>query len=323
MKYFIITIDTEGDNLWKHKLGDKISTKNSQYLPKFQELCNIYNFKPVYLVNYEMANDPFFVEFGCEIIKKKQAEIGIHLHAWNNPPNYEIYNHYNDYGLPYLIEYPFSVMLEKFDFLLNLLNKNFNCDIISHRSGRWAMNQNYFDILIQNGIKIDCSFTPHISWHKSKGYSKNSRGSDYKKCEEEPFIIKNSKLENTIMEIPVTIRKLNNLNIDNFNINTYFSSIKYLLKPKYIWLRPNGKNLQEMLSLVDFIKNSDSKYLMFMLHSSELMSSGSPTFKDDESINNLYYHLEILFNAISKNFKGITLKDFYNSIPITNQSRSK
>lgn len=54
---FLITIDTEGDNLWqKH---DSITTENARYLPRFQQLCEKYGFKPVYLTNYEMAIDPF------------------------------------------------------------------------------------------------------------------------------------------------------------------------------------------------------------------------------------------------------------------------
>jgi len=78
-----------------------------------------------------------------------------------------------------------------------------------------------------------------------------------------------------------------------------------------VWLRPNGNNLKDMLALVNDIKNSEHDYLMFMLHSSELMPGGSPTFSDNDSIENLYNHLNMLFKAISTSFAGITLKDYY------------
>lgn len=45
-KYFIITIDTEGDNLWEWKEGTPIGTENVKYLSRFQELCSQYRFKP-------------------------------------------------------------------------------------------------------------------------------------------------------------------------------------------------------------------------------------------------------------------------------------
>ena len=47
---FIITIDTEGDNLWQnHRV---IKTENARYLARFQTLCERFGFKPVWLTNY-------------------------------------------------------------------------------------------------------------------------------------------------------------------------------------------------------------------------------------------------------------------------------
>lgn len=34
-KAFIITIDTEGDNLWNWEEGAPISTENAKYIPRF------------------------------------------------------------------------------------------------------------------------------------------------------------------------------------------------------------------------------------------------------------------------------------------------
>lgn len=34
---FLITIDTEGDNLWQNH--DRITTENTRFLPRFQALC--------------------------------------------------------------------------------------------------------------------------------------------------------------------------------------------------------------------------------------------------------------------------------------------
>lgn len=80
---FLITIDTEGDNLWqKH---DSITTENARYLPRFQQLCEKYGFKPVYLTNYEMAIDPFYIEFAKDVIARGTAEIGMHLPCLEQP----------------------------------------------------------------------------------------------------------------------------------------------------------------------------------------------------------------------------------------------
>jgi hypothetical protein len=311
MKYFIITIDTEGDNLWEYRMGYPITTQNARYIPRFQELCNKYNYKPVYLTNYEMVNDNFFVNFLLSELDKGNSEIGLHLHAWNNPPNYDLPVNGKRYGQPYLIEYPLSIMRQKIGILCDLLRKKFNIDVVSHRAGRWAMNPGYFDILAEYGLKIDCSVTPHISWKNAYGLSYGSKGSDYTTYPENPYMVKTSSAN--ILEIPVTIRHLHILP-HTIRIWSLLSCIKKFIIGKTVWLRPNGNNLQDMLSLINTIQRSDANYLMFMLHSSELMPGGSPTFKTIKSIECLYRDLEIIFNKIAENFKGITIKDYYESV---------
>ena len=51
-----------------------------------------------------------------------------------------------------------------------------------------------------------------------------------------------------------------------------------------------------------------------MIHSSELMPGGSPTFKSEEDIEKLYHDLEIIFERISKGFEGATVSEYGNSI---------
>lgn len=89
-KYFMITVDTEGDNLWEWKEGMPLLTKNTDFLPRFQDLCNTYHFIPTWFCNWEMVNDSKFVSFARENLENGQCEIGMHLHAWNTPPFYEL-----------------------------------------------------------------------------------------------------------------------------------------------------------------------------------------------------------------------------------------
>lgn len=77
MKKFIITMDTEGDNLWNWHEGDEITTHNTHYLLRFQQLCEKYGFKPVWLTNYEMIMDPDYVEFIKNVEKNHTGELGI------------------------------------------------------------------------------------------------------------------------------------------------------------------------------------------------------------------------------------------------------
>lgn len=283
-KYFVITIDTEGDNLWEWQEGTPIGTENVRYLSRFQNLCNQYRFKPTWLTNWEMANDDRFVTFAENYLKQNQCEIGMHLHAWNTPPCYELPRGERA-GLPYLIEYPQDVMREKIITMTSLIEEKFGKRPVVHRAGRWAMNDAYFKILYEMGYIADCSITPYVDWRTSIGQTPNFEGPDY--MAEEPVI----SIRQGIMEIPVT---------------TLWSQEKN----RVFWLRPNRKNLDEMLYLTEQYMRSDCDYLMFMLHSSELMPGGSPTFKTEGGIEIQYQHLDIIFKEISRDYIGVGLEEY-------------
>lgn len=302
-KKFIITIDTEGDNLWD--LSKKITTENAKYIPRFQELCEKYDFYPVWLTNYEMALDPYFVHYIKSKVAEKKCEIGMHLHAWNNPPFYELekINKNRDY----LIEYSYEVMEEKIKVIHDLLQINFDSEIVSHRSGRWATDDRYLSLLYKFGYKIDCSVTPHINWYNNLGVT-GLRGTDYSSSPEEPHFIYED-----LLEVPMTIRRVRNFQYERVNsVKDVLKEIKRFTLGRTEWLRPNRNlDLKSLIALSDTIFNSRSDYLMFMLHSSELMPGGSPSFTSEREVDLLYECLEKLFYHISQNFEGVTLKDYH------------
>lgn len=283
-KYFIITIDTEGDNLWEWKEGTPIGTENAKYLSRFQKLCNQYQFKPTWLANWEMVNDDRFVAFAKDYLEKKQCEIGMHLHAWNTPPYYELPRGENA-GLSYLIEYPEDVMREKIITMTNIIEEKFGKKPVTHRAGRWGMNDAYFKLLQEQGYIADCSITPYVNWSSSVGQTPYFAGPDY--SGERPTI----SFRQGITEIPVTTLWLEERN-------------------GVLWLRPSRRNLQEMLYVIEQNYQSDNDYLMFMLHSSEMMPGGSPTFKTEGGIEILYEHLDTIFKEISKNYVGVGLEEY-------------
>jgi len=297
-RYFILTVDTEGDNLWRYK-GGEIGTKNALFLPRFQQLCEKYGFKPVYLTNYEMINSDDFVRFAKNALSRKACEVGIHLHAWNNPPYSELPHRHDQNS--YLIEYPANVRREKFKVLYNLISEKIGTPPISHRAGRWAMDDDYFKMLSEFGIKVDCSITPFISWDKAPGESIDA-GSDYSKS---PYQV--HKVGN-VLEVPMSIRRKRYLLDGNFK-----HKVKTCLFGHNLWMRPAMSTLKEMKYLiVEISKEKDVDFVEFMIHSSELMPNGSPYFRTAEDVEREYRMIESVFEyAKSKGFEGITLADYY------------
>ena len=307
---FLITIDTEGDNLWQQPRD--ITTKNAAFLPRFQSLCERYGFKPTYLTNYEMAESEQFVEFAKDVLKSETGEIGMHLHAWNSPPLIPLTSDDFKY-LPFLIDYPESIMRDKIAFMTDLLEEKFDTKMISHRAGRWSFNEIYARLLIEQGYCVDCSVTPHVSWKTTLGDPNGAGGTDFSEYPESAYFF---DLENKLLELPMTIINHNRSQLINklSELPRIGRFIRHKL-PQRTWLRPNLRNLKAMLKLVKQAAAEKRPYIEFMIHSSELMPGGSPNFVNESQIEKLYKDMERLFAIIQqKGFVGMTLKDYYKQV---------
>ncbi|CDH32574.1 polysaccharide deacetylase family protein [Xenorhabdus bovienii] len=309
---FIITIDTEGDNLWQN--SDKISTENTRYLPRFQNLCERFGFKPVWLTNYEMAMDDSYIEFAKDVIARNTGEIGMHLHAWNSPPIIPLT--VDDMGYkPYLIEYPKDQIKAKVDFMTHLLEEKLQTKMLSHRAGRWAFNEYYAQLLVEYGYQVDCSVTPKVNWHFTKGDPNGDGGTDYSRFPAHAYFMDLQDIakegDSSLLQVPMSIQYKHSP-VMNF-IKQKYDHLRGKHRSSSVnWLRPKGGNLEQMKKVVQQTLADGSDYVEFMLHSSEFMPSGSPTFKDEKQIEQLYQDLEELFNFLNSLVQGMTLSEYYN-----------
>ena len=313
---FLITIDTEGDNLWA--APRTITTRNTSYLGRFQNLCERYDLKPTYLTNWEMAKDPDFVEFARASMARKSCEIGMHLHAWNSPPLIALTA--DDFShQPYLIEYPPNLIRDKVHHITDVLEEKFETKMRSHRAGRWAFNETYAQILIDRGYTVDCSVTPCVSWSFAKGDPAGVGGTDYSAFPNRAYYVDPKDIRrsgpSTLLEVPMTIRPaieppLGRMAVRLTSGSRLARKVVRRIWPSPLWLRPNGRNRTHMLELVERVVASGEDYVEFMLHSSEFMPGGSPTFPSERSIELLYEDLEALFECAGKICEGMTLSKY-------------
>lgn len=313
---FLITIDTEGDDLWS--APKEITTRNASFLPRFQALCERYGLKPTYLTNYEMAMAPAYQEFARDALRRGTAEVGVHIHAWNSPPITPLT--VDDFRYqPYLIEYPQEAMRAKIQFLTSLLEDTFAVKMVSHRAGRWSFNATYARLLVDHGYAIDCSVTPHVSWERMKGDPSQQGGTDFSHFPEGAYRMDLEDISrpggSALWELPMTI--LQSRAQVARAIGSHLPEGSFLrrawnrLFPPVLWLRPNGRNLGLMLQVLQRVRSEQRNYAELMLHSSEFMPGGSPTFRTADSIERLYHHLEQLFSTVAIYFSGATLQEFH------------
>ncbi len=308
--YFLITIDTEGDDIWSSPKS--ITTENSRYLPRFQQLCEKFGFRPTYLTNYEMAVCPVYQEFAKDYLARDVAELGMHLHAWNSPPECDLTG--DDYShKPYLVEYPLSVMNDKIQYMTDILEQTFGIKVVSHRAGRWAFNGAYAAILERLGYKVDCSVTPGVNWSSHKGDPGQNGGTDYRNFPAGPYYLDLNNIgqqgSSKILELPMTIYPRYSLPVAK--VRRAINKIKGKERAEAVnWMRPNGKNLELMKKVALQAKRQAAPYIEFMLHSSEFMPGGSPTFQTEAAIDKLYEDMEALFEFCSSFSQGATLAEF-------------
>ena len=311
---FIITIDTEGDDLWSKPR--EITTRNAGYLPRFQSLCERFGFKPVYLANYEMAMSDVFVEFARDVLARDAGEIGMHLHAWNSPPLVPLTSDDFRYQ-PYLIEYPDAVMQEKIKFITRLLENRFDRAMISHRAGRLALDDRYAAKLLDAGYRVDCSVSPGLDWRGTPGDPAGSGGTDYTAFPDCPYFLRPSDISvaatDGLLEVPMTIRAsgLYRRAPWVYRIPVLRQIANRLGSPALDHLCPAESNLGGMLRAARAARAQGAAHAVFSLHSSELMPGGSPTFRNATDIERLYEHLQILFEELCSWCRGMTLMEFH------------
>lgn len=300
----LVTIDTEPDDLWS--FAKETTTRNARFLPRFQALCEKNGLRPTYLVDYDMARDDDFRRFGRSVISAGTAEIGMHLHAWSTPPFFPLDNR----GLkPYLVEYTEEAIAAKIDSATDAIIEAFGVRPSSHRAGRWAFDERYLRVLESRGYLVDCSVTPFAPLKPS------SASSAYKPRGFESFPTRAYFMDrddisrpggSAVLELPMTVRRPGGIAASALSALSPRATRKIF---PLSWFRPDGTNLQ---SLLDLARRAEARgeYLEFMIHSSELMPEGSPSFPDAASVERLYSDLETLFSAVHGSFECMTLREY-------------
>lgn len=319
---FIITVDTERDNEWKRP--DKTSLENIKFLPRFQELCEKYGFKPTYLLTYEVASDPSSVAILKPWQEKSTAEIGAHMHPWTSPP-FEKDESWENKVHRFPHELSDGEIRDKLAVLTQGIINNFGIRPKSFRAGRWGFDKRVASELIRQNYIVDSSVTPKISWQNTKGDPDGSGGPDYRFFPAGPYFLDpqdiSAKGHSSLLEIPMTVlftglfKKENNI-FGKLVLQLPESFLKKVINRLLVrlkWLRVfHNSTKSDFKRIYKSAQKNDLPFVQFMIHSSELMPGGSPYAKNEEEIERTYKQLETMFAYFKEQgLKGSTLSEFY------------
>jgi hypothetical protein len=322
----IITIDTEGDNQWDPALPR--STDNIRFIPRFQDLCERYDFPPTYLCTYDVAAVPAFDEILLPLHENTRAEIGAHLHPWTSPP-FSRWDR-SETVAAYPSELPAGVFARKLESLTTLLASKLGAPPRSYRAGRWGLSAAHIPVLLQCGYIVDCSVTPLVSWGDAGA---RERGQDFREAPATPYFMAwgdpAREGASGLLEVPVTIlytnawmrrspwlraahRRCRKTRPARF-LNRMFS-----IAPQ--WFRPfSDMSVARLKAVYDTARRLELPVVEMMFHSSELMPNGSPHNPTAESVERLYQRLEGIFVYLAEQrAEGTTLSAF--AEPLRRQS---
>ncbi len=288
-----ITVDAEWDRTSNKK---HISTRNLAKIPRFQTLCSQNKIKPIYFCSYEALENEEFVSYLKPFLKKKEIEIGAHLHPWSNPP-------FTSLKESDLTPFPTQLSLELFEKKMQKLTEKikliFEYEPVSYRAGRFGLSYKHIPILKKMGYFIDSSISPLINWKNLNASAPDYR--DFKNADRTIISYQNVEM----LEFPVTIIENKSYTLKNL--------AKRILENKPIWFRiyPTT-HFTDLKYIVNNAIKKNIKQLTFFIHSNELDWENNSYFKTEKEVDKLYLLLSKLFSYLNK--KKINSDIFANQI---------
>jgi len=267
-KWFIITIDTEGDracpffgNRWGPLTGRYCSVLH--VIPELRALWNRFSIKPVYLASVEVLSSAACVE----ILKEEQqagAEVGTHLHIGD--------------------AFPCNVREEReyLERITGVYEQAFRSSPHSYRAGRYGMNDGTLATLGRLGYRVDTSVTPNVDWSPQGG-------PDYTTYPAKPYWV------GDILEVPVTI----------LGPRRWWPFKGWT---RHRWLRPSVATASQLEAIVDNACDAGLPVLNMTFHAMELVPGASPYVRTFIGTHFYLLRLEtVIAHIMARGFEPITL----------------
>jgi hypothetical protein len=169
----ILVVDTEEEFDWSAPFDrNATGTGHMHRLGRFQALCERHGIRPVYVVDWPIADQAPGVEALAPLLREGRALIGAHLHPWVSPPHEEAVNAHNSYpgNLPRALE------AAKLVRLAERIEAAFGERPRIYKAGRYGIGPNSFAILEELGFEVDLSPAPPFDYRPAGGPDYSDRG---------------------------------------------------------------------------------------------------------------------------------------------------
>lgn len=163
---YLVTVDTEEEFDWNRPFSrDQHGTRHIPAITPFQSLCEESGVKPLYLIDYPVACDPYATELLGGFVHLGQAEIGMQLHPWVTPPFNETVGNRNSFAC----NLPPKLEQEKLHILYEKIAHNFQLQPNIYRAGRYGIGTITPQMLQELGINFDTSVRSNYDYSSDGG----------------------------------------------------------------------------------------------------------------------------------------------------------
>lgn len=278
---FIVTVDTEEEFEWGAPFTrDGHGTTHVAAIDRFQQLCDAHSVRPAYLVDHPIASDDAAVKLLGGYAAEGQADIGVQLHPWVNPPFDEVPSIPNSFAC----NLPPELERAKLTALYELIVARFGVRPQIYRAGRYGAGPNSRKILLELGMSLDSSVRSLFD------YSPDG-GPNYAECPLDPYWIEEGRL----IELPLTSVFGGMLRAGGkglFSLAFEASSSRGILARtgllERIALTPEGIPVEKAIKAVDIALEQQIPILNFSFHSPSLAVGHTPYVRSEADLERFY-----------------------------------
>lgn len=290
----LLTVDTEEEFDWGapfERTG--YGLEHVSQLARFQTFCKEIGAHPVYLVDWPITEAPRAVEIISDAVERGEAELGIQLHPWVNPPFDEELSNANSFpgNLPPQLE------AAKFIALRDRVEEVFGTPPLAYRAGRYGVGANTADMLREAGMAIDTSVRPLFDYS-------DLGGPDFSDFPAAPYWLDD---QHSVLELPVTsaywgiLRQQGNIlhRLQRF-MPTFFAAFSRLRLLERIALTPEGVTEEEAIRGIDIALDDGLPLLVLSFHSPSLAPGFTPYARDEAEVEAIYSWLRTVYAYLGK-----------------------
>ncbi len=300
----LLTVDTEEEFDWAAPFKrEGYGLDHVSQLQKFQSFCEEIGAHPIYLVDWPITEAPEAVRVIGEAVTRGQAEVGMQLHPWVNPPFEEELSAHNSFAGNLSPE----LETAKFSALKDRIEGVFGSKPLIYRAGRYGVGPSTCAMLREAGVAIDSSVRPLFDYSVQGG-------PDFSNHPAAPYWADQAQ---SVLELPLTStywgllrRQGQSVHRLQRHVPTFFAAFSRFRLLERIALSPEGVTIEEAIRGIDIALDDGLPLLVLSFHSPSLAPGHTPYAKDREGVEAIYAWLRAIYSYLrQRGVKNVTLPE--------------